>query len=114
MIFDSQPVSPYAAFAQTAARLPDHHFVHVPASALRHYAAPGDAAPGALTLTYAQTLAEIERQAARYRAAGYRAGMRVALLLENRPAFFFHFFALNSLGVGVVPLNPDARPHEIA
>ncbi|PXW27535.1 AMP-binding protein [Paraburkholderia caballeronis] len=114
MISDSRPVSPYAAFARTAARHPHHDFLHIPASAQRRYAASADDASDALTLTYAQTLAEIERQIVRYREAGYRAGMRVALLLENRPAFFFHFFALNALGVGVVPLNPDSRPHEIA
>ena len=34
-------------------------------------------------------------------------------LLENRPAFFLHWFALNALGVSVVPINPDLRAAEL-
>ncbi len=41
------------------------------------------------------------------------AGQRVGLLLENRPAFFEHWFALNALGVSVVPINPDLRAGEL-
>jgi crotonobetaine/carnitine-CoA ligase len=37
----------------------------------------------------------------------------VALLLENRPEFFFHFLALNALGVSIVPVNPDYRHDEL-
>ena len=32
-------------------------------------------------------------------------GHRVGLMLENRPAAFLHWFALNALGASVVPLN---------
>jgi crotonobetaine/carnitine-CoA ligase len=35
------------------------------------------------------------------------------LLLENRPEFFFHALALNALGVGIVPVNPDYRHDEM-
>ena len=35
-------------------------------------------------------------------------------MLENRPAVFVHWFALNRLGASVVPLNPDLRPAELA
>jgi acyl-CoA synthetase (AMP-forming)/AMP-acid ligase II len=101
--------SPYLAFKQTALQYPDNDFLHIPASARKHYAPPEP-----LTLKYSETLARIDEQIERYRDAGYRAGMRVALLLENRPEFFFHFFALNALGISVVPLNADSRPHEIA
>src|SRR4030095_7823391 len=48
-----------------------------------------------------------------YGAAGYGHGHRVALLLENRPEFFFHFLALNALGVSIVPVNPDYRHDEL-
>ena len=41
-------------------------------------------------------------------------GHRVALLLENRPQFFFHYLALNGLGAGIVPINPDYRHDEVA
>jgi acyl-coenzyme A synthetase/AMP-(fatty) acid ligase len=49
----------------------------------------------------------------RYRAAGYGGGHRVGLMLENRPAAFLHWFALNGLGASVVPLNADLRPAEM-
>ena len=49
----------------------------------------------------------------RYAAAGYGHGHRVAILMENRPEFFFHYLALNALGVGVVPVNPDYRHDEL-
>ena len=101
--------SPYLAFKQTALQYPGNDFLHIPASARKHYATPEP-----LTLKYGETLERIDEQAERYRDAGYRAGMRVALLLENRPEFFVHFFALNALGISVVPLNADSRPHEIA
>ena len=45
--------------------------------------------------------------------AGYGHGHRAGLLLENRPAFFLHWFALNALGVSVVPINPDLRAAEL-
>jgi len=49
-----------------------------------------------------------------YRSAGYGPGHRVALLLENRPAHFLHWLALNGLGVSVVPVNPDYSRDEAA
>ena len=61
-------------------------------------------------ITYAEAAAKRRCAcASRYRAAGYGPGHRVGLLLENRPAFFLHWFALNALGVSIVPLNPDLR-----
>jgi acyl-CoA synthetase (AMP-forming)/AMP-acid ligase II len=64
-------------------------------------------------LTYAEALERVADVAARYRARGYGRGHRVALQLENRPEFPLHFLALNSLGVSVVPLNPDYRSAEL-
>ena len=34
-------------------------------------------------------------------------------MLDNRPAAFLHWFALNGLGASVVPLNVDLRPPEM-
>lgn len=48
-----------------------------------------------------------------YAAAGYGAGHRLGLLLENRPQFFEHWFALNALGASIVPLNADWRSAEL-
>ena len=69
---------------------------------------------GRTTWTYAeagQAVLDLRRS---YAAAGYGPGHRVALLLENRPAHFLHWLALNGLGVSVVPINPDATFDEIA
>ena len=69
---------------------------------------------GRTVWTYAEALAEARALAARYAAAGYGPGHRVAVLLENRPAHFLHWLALNSLGVSLVPVNPDASADELA
>lgn len=97
----------FEAFAQTALRRPEADFLHQPASATQRYA------NGPLTYSYSQALEEIGAIASAYRAAGLGLGHRVATLLENRPDAHFHWFALNSLGVSVVPINPDYRESEI-
>ena len=58
-------------------------------------------------------LERIEALKNTYQAAGYGHGHRAGLLLENRPAFFVHWFALNALGVSVVPINADLRSAEL-
>ncbi|MGB3819439.1 AMP-binding protein, partial [Achromobacter pulmonis] len=68
---------------------------------------------GAGELSYAQAASAIETLRAAYARAGYGHGHRAGLLLENRPAFFLHWFALNALGVSVVPINPDLRAAEL-
>lgn len=65
------------------------------------------------TITYAEAGKAVDRLASLYREAGYRNGHRVGLMLDNRPAFFLHWLALNTNGVSVVPLNPDLRPAEL-
>ena len=101
-------VSPYAALAAAAARYPGNEFLLVPAPACAAYS------DGPISLTYSQALAQVERLATNYREAGLGVGHRVALLLENRPEYFLHWFALNALGASVVPVNPDSRHAEIA
>jgi len=39
--------------------------------------------------------------------------LEAGLLLENRPAYFLHWLALNSLGVSVVPISADLRSAEL-
>jgi len=51
--------------------------------------------------------AEVEPLRQAYAAAGYGHGHRVGLLLENRPAFLLHWFALNALGASVVGVSTD-------
>src|SRR5689334_7734015 len=69
--------------------------------------------PDGVECTYEQTRESAEALRYAYRAAGYGHGHRVVLLLENRPEFFFHFLALNALGVSIVPVNPDYRHDEL-
>ena len=66
-----------------------------------------------LGLTYGEALERVSGIAGRYRARGYGPGHRVALQLETRPEFLLHFLALNSIGVAVLPLNPDYRTAEL-
>ena len=89
----------FSAFERTAAAHGGKPFLEMPAWNLK--------------LTYTQALERIADVARRYRARGYGPGHRVALQLETRPEFLLHFLALNSLGVSVVPLNPDYRAAEL-
>ena len=64
-------------------------------------------------ISYPQTLAEVKILIGAYISAGVASGHRVGLMLENRPEFFFHWFALNALGASAVPLNADWRGAEL-
>lgn len=88
----------FGAFEQTARAHGAKPFLHV---------------PGSPELTYREALGQVGAIAARYRARGWGAGHRVALLLENRPEFLLHFLALNAVRASVVPLNPDSRAAEL-
>ena len=64
-------------------------------------------------ITYEMAATAVDALIARYRAAGYGRGHRIGLRLENRPSMLLHFFALNALGVSIVPINPDLRAAEL-
>ena len=97
----------YDAFAATASAAPDHAFLCAPAAPNRPYH------PQGVEYAYDQTRTEVERLRRAYGNAGFGHGHRVALLLENRPEFFFHYLALNALGCSIVPINPDYRREEV-
>jgi len=97
----------FDAFMATAERAPGHAFLCAPAAPGRSYH------PDGFEITYAQARANVLFLRAKYARAGYGHGHRVALLLENRPEFFLHYLALNALGVGIVPINPDYRHDEM-
>lgn len=94
-------------FQTVAGIYPDNAFIAVGPLQSRPYL------PEGVAYTYAQTRQIVDQLASKYRTAGYGPGHRVAVLLENRPEHFFHFLALNSLGVSLAPVNPDYRPDEM-
>ena len=97
----------HALFSATAARTPAADFLFTESVTAGVYGIT----PGATTWAEAQT--QVERLRTAYSDAGYGHGHRVGLLLENRPAFLWHWFALNALGVSVVPINADMRSAEL-
>src|SRR6187431_1399804 len=101
------PLTVFEAFVATALDAPTHAFLCAPRAPGRAYH------PDGLELTYGEVRARVSELRAQYAAAGYGHGHRVALLLENRPEFFVHYLALNALGCGIVPINPDYRHDEM-
>jgi len=97
----------FEAFMQTADEAPENVFLCAPPAAGRAYH------PDGVEFTYGATRGAVLAMMERYASAGYGHGHRVALLLENRPEFFFHYLALNSLGCGIVPINQDHRHDEM-
>ncbi|MCW5750132.1 MAG: AMP-binding protein [Alphaproteobacteria bacterium] len=97
----------FDAFMATAEKAPGHDFLAVAAAPQRAYY------PDGVEFSYAQARANILYLRQKYTDAGYGHGHRVALLLENRPEFMLHYLALNGLGAGIVPINPDYRHDEM-
>ena len=97
----------HLAFKTTAARTPVADFLCVEPITARVY---GIAAG---SIAWGDAAAQVEALRAAYAHAGWGHGHRVGLLLENRPAFLFHWFALNALGASVVPINAELRAAEL-
>ncbi|MDP9898931.1 AMP-binding protein [Variovorax ginsengisoli] len=95
-------------FSNSAARTPDADFLFTESVTATAYGIEAGA------VRWGEAAAEVERLRLAYAQAGYGHGHRVGLLLENRPAFLFHWFALNALGVSVVPINSDMRSAELS
>ncbi len=97
----------YQRFRNAASQWGDAPFLHVLEETADIYGIEaGD-------ISYGEMLALVESSAAEFNSRGYAQGMRVGLLLENRPVFLQLWLALNSLGVSVVPINPDLRIAEL-
>ena len=97
----------FTRFARMADRRGEGAFLHVLDETAAIYDIPaGD-------ISYAQMAARARNWAESLAQAGYGAGHRVGLLLENRPLFLEIWLALNSLGASVVPINPDLRIGEL-
>ena len=98
----------FDAFEKTALARADAPFLCIEAVTAGHYGIASE------TLAFGEVLEQVRALSERYRAAGYGHGHRIGLLVENRPAFFLHWFALNALGAGLVPINRDMREAELA
>lgn len=103
----SEAMTVAAALLAAARRWPDAPFLQVLPETAAHYRTD----PGALR--FADVLRAAEQIRERYARAGIRPGHRVGLLLENRPEFLLHWFALNGLGASIVPLSAEARASEL-
>lgn len=99
--------SVHEAFRRSAERTPEADFLFTESVTAGVYGI----AAGAVSWKAAG--AEVERLSQAYRAAGYGHGHRVGLLLENRPVFLYHWFALNAVGASVVPINAEMRSAEL-
>lgn len=97
----------FDAVLAAARRWPDRPFINVLEETAQVYSIPAG------ELSYSAVATEVQRLRVAYKAAGYTGGMRVMLLMENRPVFFMHWFALNALGISVVPVNPDLQSSEL-
>ncbi|MET0859186.1 MAG: AMP-binding protein [Telluria sp.] len=97
----------FASFADAAVRHGTRPFLHILPETAACYGIE------AQTISYAEALGTVTNLVQAYAAAGYGHGHRAGLMLENRPAFFLHWLALNALGVSVVPINTDMRAAEL-
>jgi acyl-CoA synthetase (AMP-forming)/AMP-acid ligase II len=96
----------HAAFKRVAARRGDADFLCVEAVTAETYGIDAGAR------SWREVAGEVDRLRTAYAQAGYGHGHRVGLLLENRPAFFTHWLALNSLGISIVPIHAELRSAE--
>ena len=101
------PNSIYEVFSAAAARWPCRPLFHVTEStALAYGVAPGNVA-------YSEIREQADAWSERLSRSGCRPGMRIAVLLENRPEFFTILLAANRLGASILPINPDLRSAEL-
>ena len=97
----------FELFEAAALRVPEGGCLCAPPMTGRPYH------PEGIEIGYREARERVAALSAHYRAAGYGRGHRVALLLENRPDFHLHWWALNALGCGIVPINPAYRQDEM-
>lgn len=102
----TNPITVYEMFLRAVSTAGEQPFLMIPSNAERAWASEG------ATFTYSAAHDQVESLASGYRDAGYGPGRRVALVLGNRPEYFWHFLALNALGACAVPLNPELLEHE--
>ena len=105
----SEPTTVYRAFLQTAGRFPDKPFIAVlPETASVYGIAPGEITYSAM----ADEMVPRPRSPPIVRQVLARVTV-LAFSWKTARSFFRHWFALNALGVSVVPINPDLRLAEL-
>jgi acyl-CoA synthetase (AMP-forming)/AMP-acid ligase II len=87
-----------AQLRDQARRIPDHTFLLF----------------GEQRYSYAQANAQVNRHAQAYRALGIGHGDVVALLMENRPEFLWHYFGLQKLGAVASLVNTHLQADALA
>jgi len=98
----------YQAFSAAANQWPERDVLNVLPTTAKIYGIAAGAT------SYRQMHEQVISLSKQFEKAGYNEGMRVALLLENRPVFFMLWLALNRISVSVVPINPDLRARELS
>jgi len=94
-------------FRQARRRWADKPFLNIlPETASIYGIAAGE-------ITYGEMMRRVQERRNALAAAGFGEGTRVGLLLQNRPDFIEIWFAANSLGASVVPINPDLKRSEL-
>ena len=102
------PLSPAEAFRVRSNANPGALFLSAPAAAELPYA------PDGFAYSYGDVLNRIEAARTDFALAGYGHDFCVALMLDNRPEFFWIWLALNALGVSILPLNSGFEPADLA
>ena len=94
-------------FDETAARFAERPFLHAPSETAAIYDLE------VTDYSYGEAAEIVAALRDAYEVAGVREGVRVGLAFENRPAFFLHFLAINSLGASILPLNCAMQAEEL-
>jgi len=100
-------ISPADAFIARAQARPSAPFLIAPASAELAYA------QGGFAYSYGEVLSRVDTLRRIFSEAGYGRGSRVAVVLENRPEFFWVWLALNRLGVAIHPINTELQSTDL-
>ncbi len=97
----------YEQFVRSTKLYTDCPFLYIVSDTANRYGME----PG--PISYGEVSLEVDRLIKGYSTFGIKKGQRVAIGLENRPEFFYHWLALNALGISVVPLNPAWKKAEL-
>lgn len=107
-------LSVYQQLVESAEQYAERPFLHIPASALSADSGLAEPILRPFDASYADMLSVANELREQYRSIGLKIGDRVAILLQNKPEFFQHWFALNALGACVVPVNSELMVDEVS